>query len=135
MFKAPRGQIEGPIKTQFGYYVFQVDKVTPPTQQTLQQATPTIRQLLRSQNEQKALNKFVKDFEKKWKDRTNCRDGYVVEMCKNAPKPKRGQGTQTAPPGGVPQGGQQGGAPQQGGAQQQAPPQQAPQQQAPPAQP
>jgi foldase protein PrsA len=117
VFKARQGQLLGPIKTQFGYYVFKVTKITPKSQQTLLQATPTIKQLLQQQGEQKRLSDFVKKFEKKWKDRTNCRDGFVIQMCKNAPKPKR---TQTTPPGAVPQPQQgQTPAPQQG---QQAPP-------------
>src|SRR3954471_6112801 len=122
VFKAPKRKVEGPVKTQFGYYVFEVDKVTPKSQQSLQQASPTIKQLLQQQGQQKALNNFVKKFEKKWKDRTNCRKGYVVTMCKNAPKPKKGQAT--TPPGAVPsqgapqQGTPQSGAPQTGGAQQ-----------------
>jgi foldase protein PrsA len=107
VFKAAKGQIQGPVKTQFGYYVFEVTKITPKSQQTLQQASPTVKQLLQQQGQQKALNDFVKDFEKKWKGRTNCRKGYVVAMCKNAPKSKKGQ--QTTPPGAVPSqgGGQQ----------------------------
>jgi foldase protein PrsA len=121
VFQAKKGEIEGPVKTQFGYYVFEVTKITPKSQQTLEEATPTIRQLLKSQGEQKALNDFVKDFEKKWKDRTNCRKGYVIEMCKNAPKPKRNQ--QTTPPGAIPQQ-PQGQTPQQGAPPQGAPPQQ-----------
>jgi foldase protein PrsA len=138
VFKARKGQIEGPIKTQFGYYVFEVTKITPKSQQTLQQATPTIKQLLQQQGEQKRLNDFVKSFEKKWKGRTNCREDFVIQMCKNAPKPKANQ--QTTPPGAVPQPGQgqQQAPPGAGGAQAppaQAPPQQAPPQQAPPAQP
>ncbi|MDX6699379.1 MAG: foldase protein PrsA [Solirubrobacteraceae bacterium] len=132
VFKAPLKKILGPIKTQFGYYVFQVTKVTPKSQQTLQQATPTIKQLLQQQGEQKRLNDFVKKFEKKWKGRTNCRKGFVITMCKNAPKPKKNQ--QTTPPGAVPQPGQgqQQAPPGAGGTQ--APPQQAPPQQAPPQQ-
>jgi foldase protein PrsA len=114
VFQAKKGQIEGPVKTQFGYYVFEVTKVTPKSQQSLEEATPTIKQLLQQQGEQKTLNDFVKSFEKKWKDRTNCRKGYVVTMCKNAPKPKKG--AQTTPPGAVPAQ-PQGGA-SQGGAQQ-----------------
>ncbi|MDX6648137.1 MAG: foldase protein PrsA [Solirubrobacteraceae bacterium] len=129
VFRARPRQLLGPIKTQFGYYVFQVTKITPKSQQTLAQATPTIKQLLTQQGEQKRLSDFVKSFEKKWKGRTNCRDGFVIQMCKNAPKPKT---TPAAPPGAVPQGGAQQ-APPQGGAQQvppgaqQAPPQPTPQ--------
>jgi foldase protein PrsA len=118
------------VKTQFGYYVFEVSKVTPKSQQSLEEATPTIKQLLQQQGEQKTLNDFVKSFEKKWKDRTNCRKGYVVTMCKNAPKPKKG--TQTTPPGAVPAQPQDGGT-SQGGAQQV--PQQTPATPAQPAQP
>ena len=87
VFSAERGQLVGPVKTQFGYYVFEVEKVQKASQQTLEQAKETIRQTLQSQNQQKALDKFVSDFQKKWKDRTECREGYVTQQCKNAPKP------------------------------------------------
>ena len=100
IFKAKKGQLNGPIKTQFGYYVFKVQKVTPATQQSLAQAKETIKQLLASQNQQKALDSFVKDFRKKWKDKTNCRKDFVTQDCKNAPKPKN---TTSTPPGAVPQ--------------------------------
>ena len=101
VFKASKGKLEGPIKTQFGYYIFKVQKITPASQQTLLQAKPTIKQLLASQNQQKALDAFVKDFRKKWKEKTECRDDYVTQDCKNAPKPKKG--ASTVAPGAVPQ--------------------------------
>jgi parvulin-like peptidyl-prolyl isomerase len=88
VFDAKKGQITGPVKTQFGYYVFEVDKVAAATQQTLEQAKETIRQTLQSQNQQKALDKFVADFQKKWKEKTECREGYVTQQCANAPKQK-----------------------------------------------
>lgn len=100
IFKAPKGRLQGPVQTQFGFYVFQVTSITAATQQSLAQAKPTIRQLLVQQGQQKALNDFVKDFQKKWKDQTNCRQGFVIQLCKNAPKPAK---TTTAPPGAVPQ--------------------------------
>jgi foldase protein PrsA len=87
IFKAKKGKIEGPVKTQFGWYVFRVDKVSKASQQTLAQAKTTIKQVLASQNQQKALDAFVKDFRKKWKEKTECRDDYVTQDCKNAPKP------------------------------------------------
>jgi foldase protein PrsA len=86
IFAAKKGKLTGPVKTQFGYYVFQVSAITAASQQTLAQATPTIKSLLASQGQQKALDAFVKDFQKKWKDQTNCRDGYKVPDCKNGPK-------------------------------------------------
>ena len=148
IFKAPKGQVQGPVKTQFGFYVFQVDKVTPATQQTLQQATETIKNLLKSQAQQKALNDFVKDFQKKWRKETVCADDFKTTQCDNGPKaPDESQqqqqpqgGPPTKPgaqpqapvqpqlPGAVPGGQVPQGAPPQGGAPQGAPPQQAPQQ-------
>jgi len=101
VFKAKKGQIVGPVKTQFGYYVFTVEKVTKATQQTLEQAKETIRQTLSTQNQQKALDKFVADFQKKWKDRTECRSGYVTQVCKGAkatPTPSAAGAAPTATP-------------------------------------
>src|SRR4051794_3294889 len=100
VFGAPKNKLEGPVKTQFGYYLFKVSKVTQASQQTLAQASATIKQLLASQNQQKALDSFVKDFQKRWTDKTNCRHGYVTTDCKNAPKPKS---TNTVAPGAVTQ--------------------------------
>jgi foldase protein PrsA len=88
IFTAPKGKVTGPVKTQFGYYVFRVTKVTPAKQQTLTEVKETIRNLLQSQNQQKALNDFVKDFQDSYKKKTNCAKDYVVQQCKNAPKPK-----------------------------------------------
>jgi foldase protein PrsA len=115
IFSAQKGKVLGPIKTQFGFYVFRVTKVTPAKQQTLDQVKTTIKNLLQSQQQQKALNDFVKDFQKRYKDMTNCAKGYIVQQCKNAPKPK----TNTSPV--------SGGSPQTGGTPQQVPQQVPPQ--------
>jgi foldase protein PrsA len=86
IFKAPKGKLVGPVKTQFGYYVFEVSNITKASQQSLDQAKATIKQTLASQNQQKALDKFVKSFRKRWKAKTDCREGYRTQDCKNAPK-------------------------------------------------
>src|SRR4051794_9036869 len=119
IFSAKKGVVTGPIKTQFGYYVFRVTKITPAKQQSLEQVKTTIKNLLQSQGQQKALNDFVKDFQKRYKDMTKCAKDYVVEQCSNAPK----KSTNTTPV--------SGGSPQtpQGATPQQVPPQgQVPQQ-------
>jgi foldase protein PrsA len=108
VFAARKGQIEGPVKTQFGWYVFEVEKVTPASQQTLEESRETIRNLLRSQGQQKALDDFIKDFRENYKEETHCAEDYRVAECENAPK----ESTETGPA--------QGGQPQQ--------PQQQPQQ-------
>jgi foldase protein PrsA len=101
IFKASKGKLTGPVKTQFGYYVFEVSKITPASQQTLEQAKATIKQTLASQNQQKALDAFVKDFRKRWKEKTDCREGFRTQDCKNAPKatPTPTPGAQVPQPG------------------------------------
>jgi foldase protein PrsA len=86
VFSAKKNELEGPIKTQYGYYVFTVTAVTAASQQTLAEAKETIKQTLQSQNQQKALDTFVKDFTKRWKEKTECSDGYKTSDCNNGPK-------------------------------------------------
>ncbi|HWK26068.1 MAG TPA: peptidyl-prolyl cis-trans isomerase [Solirubrobacter sp.] len=86
VFSAKKNELVGPIKTQYGYYVFTVTGVTPASQQTLAEAKETIKQTLASQGQQKALDAFVKDFTKRWKDKTECSEGYKTTDCKNGPK-------------------------------------------------
>jgi foldase protein PrsA len=121
IFAAKKGQLEGPVKTQFGWEVFEVTKVTPASQQTLEESRETIRNLLRSQGQQKALDEFIKDFREDYKDETDCADDYRVAECKNAPK----ESTETGPASGGAPGGEQP-APQQ--PQPEDPSQQTPQQ-------
>jgi foldase protein PrsA len=103
IFEAEKGKIEGPVKTQFGWYVFKVEKVTEASQQTLEQSKETIKNLLRSQRQQKALDAFIKSFREDYKDQTDCADDYRVAECKNAPKDE----TETGPASGANPGAQQ----------------------------
>jgi foldase protein PrsA len=86
IFSAPKEKIRGPVKTQFGWYVFKVEKITKASQQTLDESKDTIKNLLRSKRQQKALDDFVKQFREDYKDKTQCADDYRVVECKNAPK-------------------------------------------------
>jgi foldase protein PrsA len=86
VFASKKGEVEGPVKTQFGWYVFEVEKVTPASQQSLEQSKDTIKNLLRSERQQKALDKFVKDFREEYKDQTDCAEDFRIAECKNAPK-------------------------------------------------
>jgi foldase protein PrsA len=86
VFSAKKGELVGPVKTQYGYYVFTVTNVTAASQQTQAEAKETIKQTLQSQNQQKALDTFVKDFTKRWKEKTECSEGYLTTDCKNGPK-------------------------------------------------
>lgn len=81
VFGARRGQIRGPVRTQFGYYIFKVTRIAPPVQASLKESTSTIKALLSSQNQQRALDAFGESYRARWKARTGCLAGYVIEDC------------------------------------------------------
>jgi foldase protein PrsA len=87
-FTARKGEIVGPVKGQFGYYIVRVTTITPARQTPISEARAQIRGLLQQQGQQEKLTTFLRDFQEHWKDETNCRQGYVVPLCKNAPTPR-----------------------------------------------
>jgi foldase protein PrsA len=104
IFSADKGELVGPVKTQFGWYVFEVDKVTEASQQTLEQSKETVRNLLRSQGQQKALDEWIKNFREDYKDETSCADDFRIAECSNAPKEETDTGPASGGnPGGTPQ--------------------------------
>jgi foldase protein PrsA len=98
IFSAQKGVLSGPVKTAFGYYIFKVLGTKAGSQQTLAQVQASIKQQLTSTGQQAAFNKFVKDFKKKWKAKTDCRTGFVVEDCKQYKAPKTSSTGTTATP-------------------------------------
>ena len=92
IFGAKKGELVGPVKTQFGWYVFEVDKVSPASQQTLDESKEAIKNLLRSQGQQQALDKWIKSFREDYKDKTDCADDFRIAECSNAPKEKTNTG-------------------------------------------
>ena len=96
-FRARKGVVVGPVKGQFGYYVIRVTSITPAQQTPLSQARAQIRALLQNQGTQTKMSTFIRDFQQRWKSKTNCRTGYVVQLCKNAPA-VRTTSTAAAPP-------------------------------------
>jgi foldase protein PrsA len=94
IFTAVQGRVAGPVKTDAGYYVFRVTKVTKATKQGLEQSKQGIRQLLVSQKQQEELDQFSTNFRNIWRKRTDCADEYVIPDCRNG----REQTQATPPP-------------------------------------
>ena len=94
VFAAKQGVLTGPVKTPFGYYIFEVKAIHPLSQQSLAQVKTTIKQQLSSQDGQKALEKFSKELQKTWQARTECRSEFVavVKDCKGYKAPKAATG-------------------------------------------
>ena len=108
VFSAELKKLSGPVKTPFGYYIYEVLSTQAATQQKLAAVEKTIKQQLAAQGQQTALSSFVKEFKKRWVARTDCRSGYLVADCKQYKAPKTtstgagttGTGTTATPPGG-----------------------------------
>ena len=88
IFAAKKNVLSGPVKTSFGYYVFEVKSATPGSVQPLAQAQASVRSQLVATQQQTALSSFIKNFKKKWTAKTDCRAGFVVMNCKQYKPPK-----------------------------------------------
>ena len=96
IFAASPNQLGGPIKGIFGYYVFEVTKVTAATQESLAKATASIKSQLTSTEGQSAGSKVLKEASKAYKSETKCRTpNYSTSYCTNYVAPKT---TTTATP-------------------------------------
>jgi parvulin-like peptidyl-prolyl isomerase len=97
LFKAPANKLEGPVKGQFGYYVFKVTKIVNGTQKSLAVATPQIKQLLTQQQQQGAQTKVDAQAKKDWFTKTTCRKGYSMADCHGYKPPKTNTTTTPTP--------------------------------------
>jgi parvulin-like peptidyl-prolyl isomerase len=83
VFGTPEGQVEGPIKAQRGYTVFEVVNSTPESVQELKAVESQIQATMAQQAEQEYFTGFVETFSIQWTQRTHCAAGYVTERCAN----------------------------------------------------
>ncbi len=88
MFAAKANELGGPVKSPFGYYLYEVTSVKPGNAQALSKVEASIKQTLTTQAQQKKLSNFIKNFKKKWQGKTDCNSGYVVANCKQYKAPK-----------------------------------------------
>jgi foldase protein PrsA len=99
-FSAPVGKLEGPIKTQFGYYLVEVRKVHNATQQSLAKVRSTIKQTLVAQGRQAAQTSIDTAARKEYLSKTKCLSAYMMADCSGYKPPKTATGPQS--PSGTP---------------------------------
>ena len=88
IFSAPEGELVGPVETDSGFYVLQVEKIVPASTQPLdEQTSEQIRQTLVTQRQQELAQAFQTDFLSKWESRTVCAEEVMIDRCGNAPPP------------------------------------------------
>jgi parvulin-like peptidyl-prolyl isomerase len=96
IFSAPTGQLVGPFKGQAGFYLIQVEKVTPESVTPLSKLESQIKQQLAQGLQQEVASRAQQSITDKWASRTFCANGYVVQQCSNFTPPA--QSTPGAPP-------------------------------------
>ncbi len=97
IFSSPEGELVGPIESEAGFYVIQVEAITPATTQQLddeiqaaaagapaQTVADQIRATLVATRQQEIAQAFQDDFQTKWVARTFCAEGYRIDRCSNA---------------------------------------------------
>lgn len=107
-FSAQVNKLVGPVKGQFGYYVVEVTKITPATQQSLKQATPQIKQTLTSQSQTQAQKAVNAEAKSAFGARTLCAKYYGVSLCHNYKQTVIQTSTSSAPTGTATTGGSSG---------------------------
>ena len=83
IFNAPEGEVVGPIETDAGTYVIQVDSVTEATTTPFEEARAQIDEQLAGQLQQEQFSAFLSDYRDRWVELTVCADDFVIERCDN----------------------------------------------------
>jgi hypothetical protein len=96
IFKAPLNEIQGPVRTSTGNFVFEVKSATPEHVEGFNDTTPAaaaggpagkvsdqIKQQIKSQIQQEALSAFGTHFRDYWTSLTQCGSDYLVQGCDN----------------------------------------------------
>ncbi|HWE34799.1 MAG TPA: peptidyl-prolyl cis-trans isomerase [Solirubrobacteraceae bacterium] len=97
IFRAPANKVVGPVKGQFGFYVFEVTKIVKGSQQTLAQAQGAVKNGLTQQRQQAAQTKVDAAAKASWFKKTVCRSAYWMSDCGGTKKPKSATPTPTTP--------------------------------------
>jgi parvulin-like peptidyl-prolyl isomerase len=82
-FNTPDGEVEGPLKAQRGYTVFEVVNSVPQETQELKDVEDQIKSTLAQRLEQEYFTSFVAGFRGEWTQRTFCASDFVTEYCAN----------------------------------------------------
>jgi parvulin-like peptidyl-prolyl isomerase len=94
IFKAPTGEVQGPVTTPTGTYAFEVESATPEKAQGFDDTVSSgggpaqtvgsqIKAQIKAQQQQEALSAFGSDFRDYWTNLTQCASDYVTLGCDN----------------------------------------------------
>ncbi|OJU85538.1 MAG: hypothetical protein BGO11_00055 [Solirubrobacterales bacterium 70-9] len=83
IFGAKIGELVGPVKQEKSYLLLEVVKDHKQSVQPLSEVKTTISTQLTQEKQQKYFSEWVTGFQEKWRSRSYCASGYVIEQCAN----------------------------------------------------
>jgi foldase protein PrsA len=83
IFDSATGEIKGPTKFETNWILTEVVKLNPAKVKALAEVKAQIEETLKGEQQQAFFAEFVSDYETKWRSRTHCAGGYVIEKCAN----------------------------------------------------
>lgn len=89
IFGAAGGEVQGPVKFQENYVVFEVEKLNPEKVQTLPEVEAQIEAQLAELAGKEFFEEFVSGYQTKWTSRTFCASDFLITRCTNYTSDKR----------------------------------------------
>lgn len=83
IFSAGVGVVGGPVKLTDRYALFEVVRIVPPARRPFAAVERSIVQRLEREQRRRSLSRFIAAWRAKWRARTVCSPGYVVQTCRN----------------------------------------------------
>jgi len=83
VFAADQGELQGPIADSRGPLVFEVVKISPESEQSLEEVEAQLSTQLAEQGQQQAVASFLRSYSSKWRSRTFCATEFAMERCAN----------------------------------------------------
>ncbi len=84
--QTPTDTVSGPVKSQFGWVVFEVEKVLPATVPPLSDVRKQVVDAVKTEKRQRVLDTFARNFRERYRGETFCATDYKVASCENGPE-------------------------------------------------
>jgi foldase protein PrsA len=90
IFAAKPRVLTKPILINHRYFLVEVTRIAPARQRSLTEVRGEIQRKLISERRRRALAQFVQAWRARWRARTDCSPGYVVQRCRQYSGPRTG---------------------------------------------
>lgn len=83
IFSARPGVVGGPVELTRGYTIFEVIRIAPPSRRPFAAVERSIARRLQAARQRRSLAELIAAWRARWRARTSCAAGYVVQGCRN----------------------------------------------------